>query len=803
MALTAISAALALLAFGAAPASPSAGQDAPRIIVELRLNGHLEGDAFVIRADGRLWLRHSRLTGLGVTRAGGEHRDFNGETYVALDSLAPNVTFVLDEEKLELRLTATAEMFEPSRVVLQNSRPAGIEYSRGTGMYLNYGASYVYGQGAAQPSSSTATLEAGLSIKGSLASTSYTRTPEGNVIRGISSLTIDVTGPMIRTVVGDTFGRASLLGSLPTVGGASFQRDVDLDPYRVLYPLPEVTGSVSTQSNADVYVNGVIVRRVRLTPGQFDLTRLPVSGGLGTVKVVVRDSLGREQTFGGPYYFTSSVLSQGSHDFQYLVGARRTDQTDANPTYGTLVGTAQHRVGVTDWLTLGGRVEGTRDVVSGGPVMNARVSRLGEVQIEVAVSEAQHRVDYAFAGTYGFTSRWVTASFTTQLIGPHFANLDLLPTDARNPTRTNATVGTTLGRVTINLFYSNQTTTDVSETEQAAPLSDSGSSPRVVGGPSPASVSAERRAGATTYLQLGKRTQLVFSGARVNSENAPRGWTAVAGVSVLLGPHSVAAVTVNQPGDGTVRTSVNAQRSLPLGSGIGYRVSGGVTDTDQWTGLAQFQAQGRRGLITLQDSVSQGQSTATAEIAGSIVAAGGRVTLGRTVNDGYAVIRVTDNPGVRVYVNNQLAGRTGQGGAIVVPGLLPYYANSVSIAPEDIGLEYQIDRVHAVVAPPNRGPAVVTFGAVVFRGISGKVVVLDGDTRVIPAYGDMTFERPGHAAATSPIGANGEFYLENVPEGSLDLSVAFGERVCRFTVNVPQGIRIAVDVGEVVCVMGK
>jgi len=46
-------------------------------------------------------------------------------------------------------------------------------------------------------------------------------------------------------------------------------------------------------------------------------------------------------------------------------------------------------------------------------------------------------------------------------------------------------------------------------------------------------------------------------------------------------------------------------------------------------------------------------STASAELAGSIVIAGGPLRLGRSITDGYAVVQVQDNPGVRVYVNNR------------------------------------------------------------------------------------------------------------------------------------------------------
>lgn len=794
---------LALLAISAGLGPASIGQEQARIVVAFRVNGQSKGDVFITRIDGQLWIPLASLSDAGLTGVTGVRRDMNGEAQVSLESLAPGITFELDEAALELRLTAAAELFAPTRRVLQNERPEGIEYGRAAGVFLNYDLSSQYSTGAAQRFSETATFEAGVSVKGALASTSYSMDSDGRFIRGISALTVDAPQSMVRTVFGDTFGRASLLGSLPTVAGISIEREFGLDPYRVPYPLPNVTGSLATGGEADIYVNGVIVRRERLPPGVFNLQRLPVSGGLGDVQVVVRDAFGREQTFGGPYYFTSTVLSEGMHDFHYMIGAERTDETSSNPTYGPLVATAEHRVGITDSFTLGGRVEARRDLVSGGPLINARLARLGDVQFEAATSDAAGYVDYAVAATYQFVSHWFSASVTTQRLGPHFSTLDLAPTDARHPVQTNATIGLTGGPVTLNLFYIQSSIADVSSAAAAEPLTVTGESPRTASGPAASTLTADRRYGATVYLQLGTRVQLVMTGARVFNDSAPLGWTARTGFSVLLGPRSVAATGVSQLGDGTVQASVSAQKSLPLGSGIAYRVEADDTNDGEWSGLAQFQAQGRRGLLTLRDDSSNGENAATAEIAGSLVLAGGRVTLARTVNDGYAVIRVPANTGVRVYVNNQIAGRTGSGGVLVVPGLLPYYANSVSIAPEDVGIEYQLDRIRALIAPPNRGPALVRFDAAISHAASGRIVVIDGENRIVPAYGDVSFELGGKPPVTSPIGKAGEFYLENVPEGPLALRVAFGERTCRTTVTIPTGIHIVADLGEISCVMEK
>jgi len=779
---------------GQPPARAPVAGAPERIVVSLRVNGDPRGDVFLIRADNEWWIRTSRLSGSGLAHFTGTERIFNAETYAALSSLAPGIVFELDEDALELRLTAEPEAFERTDVVLQNRRPQGLEYSRTTGFFLNYDTLFQ------QDSRTSVTLEAGLSVGTALATTSYTRTADDEIVRGLSSLTIDAPKHMLRVVVGDTSSRPTLLGSLTTVGGVSIGREFSLDPYQTPYPLPAVAGSVSTPAVAEVYVNGTIVRRERLPPGPFSLQRLPVVGGLGSMQVVVRDRLGREQVFGGPYYFTSSLLDKGTRDFEYLIGAAREDQSGANPTYGDLTGSIVHRVGLTEWLTLGARGEGDPHVVSGGPMVNVRIGRVGEIEAEGAVSGSAGYLDYAAAANYQFTTQRFTVSTTAQWLRPHFATLGLSAEDSRHALRANATASVSLGRTTVSGFYTDNSGQAVAEKapQASTPVPLTFDAARTVDPPS-ANVTPEKRAGSTLYLQFGKRMQATISAARVISEQATKGWDGFASLTLLLGPRAVASAGVNQSGDGTTNSVVTLQKSLPLGTGVGYRVESQSSSTGLQSGRAEFQTQTRYGLIALREDASAGRNVGSAELSGSVVVAGGQMRLGRSITDGYAVVQIPDNPGVRVYVNNQLAGRTGRGGTIIVPNLLPYYANPVRIADEDIALEYQLSRTSALVAPPNRGPALVRFTAVLFRGVSGRVVVDGNGEPLVPAFGDISVDMPDRDPQKSPIGGRGEFYLENLPEGKTDVRVDYQNGSCHATFEVPADIRIAVDVGEITC----
>src|SRR5206468_2039472 len=77
------------------------------------------------------------------------------------------------------------------------------------------------------------------------------------------------------------------------------------------------SGAVSTPSTVDVYVNGQLLRRVPLPPGQFELKDLPVPAGTNNTRLVLRDAFGREREIGSQYYFASGLLKEGLHEFSY------------------------------------------------------------------------------------------------------------------------------------------------------------------------------------------------------------------------------------------------------------------------------------------------------------------------------------------------------------------------------------------------------------------------------------------------------------------------------------------------------
>jgi len=182
------------------------------------------------------------------------------------------------------------------------------------------------------------------------------------------------------------------------------------------------------------------------------------------------------------------------------------------------------------------------------------------------------------------------------------------------------------------------------------------------------------------------------------------------------------------------------------------------------------------------------------------VAIGGSIYATRAVQQSFALIRVPGVGGVRGYSSNQEVGRTSDSGELLVPDLLSYYGNSLSISDLDVPFDYAIDATEKVVAPPHRGGALVSFPVRKIRSVTGILAVREGPALIVPASGELTVQADGNESA-SPVGNGGEFYFESLGAGQYPATLAYPGGTCRFLLSIPPSNALSLDVGRVVCGM--
>jgi outer membrane usher protein len=785
--------ATAALAMATTAATATTAFAQERSIWALVINDEPKGDVEIVLTTDGPWVDPSVLAAAGVLKVpDGRRQAFAPDTVVrvSLASLAPQITFTLDEAEIRLVISADPALLRATEVALSNPRPVGWKVSSNNAFFLNYSGNW------SSDHTSTGYGELGAHLFGALFESAASIDEHGAVTPGLTSLTFDQVRHRRRWVLGDTIGRSTTLGSSPVVGGFSVSTQQDVDPYYAIYPTPQIRGAVRTPSTADVYVDGRLVSSVRLPPGRFTLNDLPIETGLGNARVIIRDAFGRQQSIALGFYLSTQLLKRGEQDYSYVAGLERTS-SGTTVDYGRAMGTAVHSIGLTDSLTIGFQAEGAKDLAMAGAGFNARLWRLGTLGAEGLASQTADKAQgYAATGVYSFLSNWFSTEVRGTWIGPQFRNLFLEPADQAQVTADGSasvslsrlgslTVGATLGgpdaikaRISqIDPDLLGRLPEDLKRTLQDA-----------------LATRHDKLLRLGYNVTLASRAQLSANATRVVRAGAPIAWEGFASLTLSLGWRTVASAVTTVDQEGEALTSFNLQRSLPLGPGFGFRVDGDLQDPYRTEGI--FEVQGRRGIAGVRvDGSQDDQTVGTVNLAGSLVAIGGEVLLSRPVDDGFALVKVPNSRGVRVLANNQLSGRTGKRGSLFVPDLRSYLSSPIGIVQDDLPVEVKLGAISQNIAVPYRGGAVVVFEAEVIRALSGR---LDAGG-VAPAYGTLSVTVAG-TEFSSPLNANGEFYFEDLPPGDHTGVASWSGRACRATIHMPDKAPPMTDAGVVKCV---
>ena len=772
-------------------AAPAFAQE--RSIWALVINDEPKGDIeIVLTADGP-WVDPSVLVAAGLQSVpDGRRQVFAPDTTlrVALASLAPQITFTLDEAEIRVIISADPALLSTTELAISNPRPPGWKVSSNNAIFLNYSANW------STDGKTAGYGELGVHLFGALFESAASVDEDGAITPGLTSLTFDQVRGRRRWVLGDTIGRSTSLGSAPVVGGFSLSTQEDLDPYYAIYPAPQIRGAVRTPSTADVYVDGRLVSSVRLPPGRFTLNDLPIETGLGNARVIIRDAFGRQQSIDLGFYLSTQLLKKGEQDYSYVAGLERTS-SDTKVEYGRAMGTAVHNIGLADWFTIGFQGEGAKDVVMGGAGFNAKLWRLGTFGAEGLASQTADKAQgYAATGVYSFLANWFSTEMRATWIGPKFQNLFLLPADQAQ-VNADASASVSLGRL------GSLTVGGTLGGPEALTARISQIDPDLIGRLPDSVKRALQDALAAQHdkllrvgynLNVTSRAQLSLNATRVDKAGEPIAWEGFASLTYALGWRTIASAVTTVDAEGEALTSVNVQRSLPLGPGFGFRIDADAQEPYRTTGV--FEVQGRRGILGVRADGSQDDTTVgTVNLAGSIVAIGGEVLFSRPVDDGFALVKVPNSRGVRVLANNQLSGRTGRRGSLFVPDLRSYLSSPIGIVQDDLPVEVKLGAISQDIAVPYRGGAVVVFEATVIRALTGRLDVAGK----APEYGTLSVT-VGATEFSSPLNASGEFYFEDLPPGDHPGIASWSGRTCRATIHMPDKAPPMTDAGVVTCV---
>lgn len=683
-----------------------------------------------------------------------------GTRYVALDAV-PGLNYEVDETTQSVRMEASASTFSPT--VIESRTRAFAQADAASGGWLNYDLQQRFGSRGGR---FDGLLEIGAFNGFGFGTSSFlVRRADGEdrVVRLETAWTRDDPVNLRSLRLGDGVSRPGAWGRPVHYGGLRLGTDFSLRPDFVPFPLPTLQGEAVVPSTVELYVDNVLRQSRKVPYGPFTIPSAQVLSGSGQVRLVVRDALGRENVITQDYYVSTSLLQAGVEDYDYEAGLVREDFTAESNNYGRMFLTATRRVGLSERLTAEGRFELLRSQQTAGAAVTALWPDLGVLSAAGALS----RGDRGTGGlvSLGFERQTRGASFgvRTTLASPQFAQLG---GDGPYGTPLRSSVAHA------SLAYGAAGTFFVGYVEQT-----------------------NRARQSNEILSAGYSVNLrgncfLSAYALKSFGHDASGYGVGVALTYALGNNTTAGATIGRDGQGA-SSGVQLQRNLPYGSGFGYRLA--ATAGEYARQEASVHAQTDSGTYSLEASRIDATTGYRLGAAGGVALFGGGLHLSRRIDDSFALVRVGDYASVPIYLENQLVARSDASGVALLPHLLPYQRNSISIQPGDLPLEAQAETYRRDATPARRSGAVVDFKARAARGALLRIILEDGQP--LPAGAFATVEGQ---AEEFPVAKRGEVYLTHLASSNR-VSITWRQRACSFDVVMPADAKPLPVLGPFVC----
>lgn len=716
----------------------------------------------LLRADGRLFARRVDFERWRLALPQVDPLWHDGEAYYALDAL-PGIASELDASAQTLAIQAPAALFPPTRRFARPALP--VPALSPPGAFLNYDFVAQRLQGKTRLDGLIelgAFNGAGVGTATALARDLGER---AHLIRLETTWTRDAPDALASFRAGDAVSRTGAWSLPVRFGGVQWATNFAVRPGFVAFPLPALSGESALPSTVDLFINDALRGRETLPPGPFTLPNLPVITGEGELRVVVRDLLGREQVLSERYYASPRLLRPGLADFAYQAGFLRNNFGLESNDYGRAFAAAAYRAGLTERLTGELSAELLREQQTAGASGTFLWDKLGVFTLSAAGSHSDRGNGALSSVEFERQSRSFSMNLRTQAASADFVQLGM-SAGQRAPIRiSEARAGFPIpGAGTVGLGYVERRHRDQPDVRLA-------------------NLSYQVKAGAGSLLLSAFRVETLGGERRV--ERA----LAVTFTLPLDGRTSASVGAVHQAGHGY--GTVQVQRNLPAGEGMGYRLlaQSGTGELVQ----AGVSAQGAIGTYTAEAASSRGDMAYRLGAAGGIAWLDGSAFLTRRLSDSFALVRVGEYAGVQVYADNQPVARTDAQGRALVPRLRAYDRNLLRIEQADLPLEAEIGALEHEAVPYYRSGLVVSFPVRPARGALLRLVLEDGK-RPPPGAQVQLDDR----TERFPLGLDGEVYLTGLAATQRGRAEWNGRR-CVFELQVPETHDPLPHLGAVPC----
>lgn len=605
---------------------------------------------------------------------------------------------------------------------------------------------------------------------------SLTLDEDGSDYDGVATfLEHDIPSLQSRLVLGDAFTDGTVFDSIG-YRGVGIGTDDRMRPDSLSGYAPTVRGIARTTARVRISQNGVLLLETTVPPGPFEINDLFPTGYGGDLDVAILEADGSQQSFKVPFAALPQMLRPGMLRYELVGGEFR----DGDIATGERFVQASLQYGLTDGLTgyVGGQAAGGYGAALVGLSWNSPVgaiamdatwarTRMGagaiadgySLRASLAKTLAPTRTTLSLAGYRYSSGGFWSLQDALRLRAGRAANL-------RARERMQLTFNQTLPRRWGNLYLSGSSTRywnspgSVIQLQagynNTAPLLDSNINYGLA-----YSRQRDRRSGDTD-----NRLLLSLSVGLGNKPDSPQVSASIArvetnGEDALNGQLSVTGTVGRVPRLSYSLVATATPDHDALSVGLGYR--------------------GKRATLAATASAGTGFRQASFGMSGGLVVHPGGWTLTNQLEDTVAIVSAPGARGARVESGTGIA-LDGAGNA-VIPFIRPYRVNDVSINPEGLPPDIELQSTSQQVAPRANAVVLVRFATTRGRAVAFTLALPDG--RPVPFGASV---RDASGAEVAMAGEYGVVFLR-LPDRSGRLTARWGDgpaSACGFAYALPE-----------------
>lgn len=536
--------------------------------------------------------------------------------------------------------------------------------------------------------------------------------------RGDVFLIQDDLDRLVRARLGDIrYATAPFQGSTPILGLAVERQYDTLAPSRLVQPGGRYDFTLEQTSLVQVYLNGALLRTLRLRAGRYDVRDFAFYDGVNEIEIVIEDDAGRTERLTLSAFSDKALLSPGLSEFTYAVGFpfdRSSGRT--NYDFERFIASFQNRFGLTDRLTgaLDGQSDGDTHQLGAGFVF---AGLGGALEMHAAGSQADAAGGWDGAVEAAYEVRLedflgleeIRFDIAGDYVGPDFATLgDAAPDNSRASSVSSRLSAPLPGRI----YASTGARYEFGRQGRA----DSWG------------------ANATFSRPLGPVTALLSLTADRAFDEADTRLGAFISLSAQIGRGRFMRARYDSLSRATIIEAAQPARSRPGAFGWSAAAEsrpGASTVTGDATYVSnRFEAEASHQLNFSDPGSTLSEQRTRANLAFSIAAADGAIAVGRPINESFAIISRNPNLGSRAMDIDVDGGRprarAGALGPALLPDLSSYRSRRIEYDVADLPPGYDLGRGEFDVRPPVFSGYALEVGSDASATAMGAVLLPDG-----------------------------------------------------------------------------